>query len=210
MKKLICMFMALSLMITAGCATTGKKGQATAEGAGVGALVGAIVGQIAGGDTESTLIGAGIGGALGALVGYGYATKLENEKEKLKGKERNLDARIEYAEAVNQETRRYNAQTEKNIKTLEDQVNAAKANKQDLSKYNAKVSKAVNELEQDKKTLSSELAEMKGYRKSLVSQNQPQSKVNKLDAQIRELENQLAVLQKNSRRLASISKKTKV
>ncbi|BBO81627.1 hypothetical protein DSCO28_21930 [Desulfosarcina ovata subsp. sediminis] len=176
--------------------------KATLEGTVIGAAGGALLGQIFGKDTESTLIGAAAGAAVGGLLAYNLASDLDSEKKVLEGREKDLDARIQYATAVNEKTQQYNAELNAKIETIQADVDAGKVKKTDLDKLNTKI-------KADQKRLNSELSALKDYRDGLSNGHHPQQKIEALDSQISSLQAQLDSLQNNVQKMASLSRRVK-
>lgn len=203
MNRPIAAILIACLLLFTACSGMSQEKKAAGEGATIGAAVGALIGQVFGKDTESTVTGAVIGAAIGGAIGYGLAAHLNREKAKLEGRENDLDARIEYAQAVNDETSHYNQKLIADLEKIEDEVAAGRLKKAQLAQINEKVMN-------DKARLDSELAELQAFRRSLSAENTSTSKVSKLDLQIRTLEEQLAGLETNIEKLAGISQRVKV
>ena len=201
-RSMVAIVMACLLLVTA-CSSMSQEQKSAGEGAAIGAAVGALIGQVLGKDTESTVKGALIGGVIGGAIGYGLAARLNKEKAKLKGHEDDLDARIAYAQAVNDETSTYNQKLTADLEKIESEVAAGRVKKAQLAQVNEKV-------KSDKTRLDSELAELQAFRRNLAAKNTSPSKVSQLDRQIKTLEEQLAGLETNIERLASISQRVKV
>ena len=203
MNRPIAAILIACLLLFTACSGMSQEKKAAGEGATIGAAVGALIGQVFGKDTESTVTGAVIGAAIGGAIGYGLAAHLNREKAKLEGRENDLDARIEYAQAVNDETSHYNQKLIADLEKIEDEVAAGRLKKAQLAQINEKVMN-------DKARLDSELAELQAFRRSLSAENTSTSKVSELDLQIRTLEEQLAGLETNIEKLAGISQRVKV
>lgn len=201
MRRTINGIVLVCFLVTTGCALN-KTQKASLEGGAIGAAVGAGIGQLLGKDTESTVVGASIGAAVGAALAYNYAAKLDNERKKLAGRENDLDARISYAQAVNEETRKYNQKLTADINTIEASVNEGKVKKHDLAKVQAK-------LKQDIKSVNTALVDLKAYRQRLKREEHPKQKVNHLDHQIESLQTQLAILESNTEKLARLNRRVK-
>ncbi len=203
MNRPIAAILIACLLLFTACSGMSQEKKAAGEGATIGAAVGALIGQVFGKDTESTVTGAVIGAAIGGAIGYGLAAHLNREKAKLEGRENDLDARIEYAQAVNDETSHYNQKLIADLEKIEDEVAAGRLKKAQLAQINEKVMN-------DKARLDSELAELQAFRRSFSAENTSTSKVSELDLQIRTLEEQLAGLETNIEKLAGISQRVKV
>jgi DNA repair exonuclease SbcCD ATPase subunit len=201
MKKTVCLIIMVVFGCTMGCVTTNTQ-KATIEGTAIGAAGGAVIGQLFGKNTKSTLIGAAAGAAIGGLISYNLASDLDDEKKKLEGRENDLDARIQYANAVNEKTMKYNADLNAQIKTIEAEVDTGKLKKDELAQLNKK-------LKEDQSRLNSELVELKKYRKSLMNEQHPQNKIDTLDDQISSLQAQLDSLQLNVQKIAKLNRRVK-
>lgn len=203
MKRATVAVLMVCLFLTAACSGMSRKEKSAGEGAAIGAAVGALLGQVLGKDTESTVTGAVIGATIGGAVGYGLAAHLDREKAKLEGRENDLDARIAYAQAVNEETANYNRKLTADLEALETEVAAGRLKKAQLAEINEKI-------RSDKARLDSELAELQIFRQRLATESTSTSQVSELDLQIRTLEEQLAGLETNIEKLAGISQRVKV
>lgn len=203
MNRAIATILIACLLLTTACSGMSKEQKSAGEGAAIGAAIGALFGQVLGEDTESTLTGAAIGAVIGGAIGYSLASNLNKEKVKLKGHENDLDARIAYAQAVNDETHTYNQKLTADLEKIEAEVNAGRIKKSQMAKIKDKIM-------DDKARLNSELAELQAFRHNLPAKNTPKSKVSLLDQQIETLEVQLAGLETNIDKLASITQRVKV
>jgi len=81
MKKLF-IFVCITALAFAGCAT--QTGTGAAVGTGLGAAVGAAAGQAIGRDTSSTLIGAAIGAAVGGLTGTAIGHYMDKQEQSMR------------------------------------------------------------------------------------------------------------------------------
>ncbi len=128
MKKTVTMLLVIALMATGmcGCATTGSDRQRTeTEGAVVGAAAGAIIGGLLGyaiGGRKGAAWGAGIGAAAGGVGGYAYGSHVADQKEKYASQEDWLDACIENADQVCEETRQYSEGLSIEIETIDQET----------------------------------------------------------------------------------------
>lgn len=202
MKRL--MTIALIIFLVTGCATEGDqaKTEGTAGGAAIGAAVGGILGRILGGDAKSTAIGAGIGAALGGAVGYSYADSIARRHQQLAGREDDLDAQIQFAMGVNQDTQEYNQRLEREITNLKPEMDnvVARIHRNDITqgqleqerqKLDTKVTAADKQL-----TLAQrELNNLRSFQRTQTS--------NELDQQIADLGAKVATLERNTQALAS-------
>jgi len=81
MKRLFLLFLAMSLLLVAGCSqpmTKTQKGALT--GTGIGAVAGAGLGQAIGGDTKATILGAAIGAAVGGAGGAAIGNYMDKQE----------------------------------------------------------------------------------------------------------------------------------
>ncbi len=203
MKKFITIILVACLLPAAGCSGISPQGTSAVEGAALGGAVGALLGQAIGKDTESTVAGAAIGAAIGGAVAYGMAKRLDREKAMLAGRENDIDARIAYAQAVNEETANYNRKLTADLEGMETELAEGRLKKAQVAQINERIMN-------DKARLDSELAELQAFRGRLAAENTSPSKVSELDLQIRTLEEQLAGLETNIEKLADISQRVRV
>jgi uncharacterized membrane protein len=204
----------LWMVVLAGCATDKGLTQAegTGVGAGVGAALGALIGYAAGGE-RGALIGAASGAAVGAGGGYALGTHVANQKEKYVKQEDYLNAVIDSARQMNEQTRRYNA-------SLRDQVNALDHETISLvEQYNRKTLQKV-ELKKREKIISEKIVEVQDQlhkvrnefdiQRKVFAQEKGQYKehLKQLQEQIFQLESNKLELEGHIYRLASI--KTRV
>src|SRR5512144_669755 len=113
MKRLI----AVALIVTmTGCATERQqaKTESTGTGTAIGAIVGAVIGSMAGGK-RGAAIGAATGALIGGVAGYSYGDKIAQRHQELQGKENDLNARMNFARGVNQDTEEYNQKLRQEI-----------------------------------------------------------------------------------------------
>ncbi|MEN8259357.1 MAG: YMGG-like glycine zipper-containing protein [Pseudomonadota bacterium] len=207
MKRIMALTLVIFLM--AGCATQGQKakGEGTLLGAGIGAAIGAGIGALIGGK-KGAAIGAGAGAALGALGGYSYASSVEKRHRQLAGKENDLNARIAFAQGINQDTQQYNerlaqdvADLEQHVAMLEGKISRQQITQRELEKERASVRKKVIEAENQLLLASQQLDDLKQFRSG-----HPQDSA-VLDSEIEKLEAQVAQLRTNTTTLASLGQR---
>jgi len=154
------------------------------------------------------LIGASIGAAIGGAVGYSYADNVTKRRQALEGKENDLDARINFARSVNEDTQGYNAKLENEINALEPKIdklaarikqNTIKTN--DLKNEKEKLSKEVAQAENNLKLAETDLQGLKTFNAG------QQKKSDELDGEIVKLEASVAKLRQNTTILASLSQR---
>jgi hypothetical protein len=207
MKRL--MVLVVALCFVAACATQGDQArtEGTAGGALLGAGAGALLGYAAGG-SRGAAIGAATGAVVGGVAGYSYADGIVKRRQQLAGRENNLDARIAFARGVNQDTQEYNQRLVQEINTLEPQIDrlAAKAKQQQITQ---------RELESEKHALNKKVQEANDAAALTEEQLQDLKRFqarqtqtsDKLDAEIADLEGNLAQLRQNTSELASLSQR---
>lgn len=200
----------LIAFLVAGCATPGQQAttEGTAAGAGIGALIGAGLGAAIGGG-EGAAIGAGAGALLGGIAGYSYAQNIQSRRNALRGRENNLDAQLDFARGLNQDTEAANRRLAQEIRDSEDKVNALavktqqqQATQGELESQRQELSKKVKAAEDEHALAAQQLDELKQLR-SRHPQDSPE-----LDAQIAKLETQVQELKTNTTKLASLSQRT--
>ncbi|MCP4117723.1 MAG: hypothetical protein GY737_20460 [Desulfobacteraceae bacterium] len=192
MKRLIAVSVMMFFMVA--CATHDQRArtESTAAGAGIGAALGAGLGYLLG-EKEGAVVGAVIGATVGGAAGYSYADSITKRQKELERKENNLDARINFARGVNEDTLKYNQDLEKQIRIREANIEkmTQKAEQQALEKE-------IRTAEQNKALLKNGIEDLKNFQA-----NQPQVS-DELDAEIAELEKNLARLKSNTSKLASL------
>jgi uncharacterized protein YcfJ len=215
MKKCtICLILSMALL--AGCAT--DRGQTQAEGTGAGAVLGAatgaLIGYLAGGE-KGALIGVASGAAVGAGAGYAVGTHVANQKAKYVKQEDYLDAVIDSARKMNQETRQFNALLGSQIDTLDRETTSL------VRLYNQRAVRKV-ELQKEEQMLAARIsqarAQLQKVRNELNVQvkvltqekGQSQDQLQKQQAQINELARNKVELEQYINRLASIKSRVAV
>jgi uncharacterized protein YcfJ len=184
--------------------TTEQK--ATLEGGAAGALLGAVAGRIIGDDAEATIACTAAGAVIGGLAANWYIRRVEARSEGLKGKENNLDARIQYARKVNSDVTQYNTNLKKQlektkikIKDLRMKRDSKKITQSALEKERQVLSKQVAIAEDNKTLLTAQLDELKKFRDGHNAQS------GQLDEQIATLEKRLEEVKRNTYELASLN-----
>ena len=200
MKQFI--ILAVTVFFIAGCATKGQQArtEGTAGGAAIGAGVGALAGALIGGK-KGAAIGAGAGALIGGAAGYSYADRIAKRHKELEGKENDLDAHIEYARGVNQDTEECNQRLENEIGALVAKVNQQQITQQELEKERQALNQKVQVANDQLALAEKELHELKRFQSQ-----QPQTS-DELDTEIADLEQNLAQLRKNTSELASLSQR---
>lgn len=207
MKKLI--VLSILLIFISGCATKSQqtRTEGTAGGAGIGALVGGLIGYAIG-DEKGALAGAAIGGALGGAVGYTYADNIANRHAKLAGHENDLDARITFAEGINQDTQDLNQLLERDIATLTPEIDAIntqvqqeKITQKELDEKRKSMELKVEETETALAAAENELKDLKKFQGRTPDQS------DELDSEIAKLESNLDQLKRNTDAIASLSQR---
>lgn len=217
MKKGICLALLVFLMTS--CANMSDGQRTTAEGAGLGvaggAALGALVGQVFGKDTKSTLIGAAIGGALGGLLGGVYGNHVAHKKARYANEEDYLNACIDSARSVQQETCSYNEALKKEIVGLDAEVEqlVAKYNRKQIQKTAllGEKKKVDTTLAETEKKLQRAKDEVTIQKEVLAKEkNQSKDKLAELEGEIKNLEGTIAELEGQTKALASINQKFSV
>ena len=203
---------AFVLLFVAACATTDKSDErARTEGclggAGIGAGLGFAVAKLLGADDSTAAMAAALGAAGGAVAGCSYADNLIERRNELKGKENDLDARIQYAQNLNTDTHNYNEQLVKTIAKLEPkvdklamQVKQNQVTQKELEENRKALNNEVQVAEKGLNVAQQELTDLKNFRKT-------QGESPQLDAEIKKLEQNVAQLRQNTTELASLSQR---
>ncbi|MCG8551802.1 MAG: hypothetical protein MI799_15475 [Desulfobacterales bacterium] len=139
-----------------------------------------------------------------------YQNQLCEERKKLKGHEKDLDARLVYAKNVNEKTREYNQHIKKEVADIEEKIKKAQGDKDTLKKLNKQLTNLNEKIETDKAELIAHLDELRDYRETIPVEKESKEKVDELDAQIEELETELAMMDKEMERMAGYHRKTRV
>ncbi len=222
MKQAIAIVVASSLAV--GCAhnpKTAMPGTQTASpsdnqqvmaegclgGAGIGALLGAGLGAAFGGG-KGAAIGAGVGALLGGAGGCTYASYVTDRNAQLAGKENDLNAQIQYASDMAEDTKKHNQQIaqeiqEANLKLA--QISAGIKNQQATEAQLAdEKSRLEKKLAGERQLESQVAASLDNLHKFRATQPQ-NSQV--LDHKIGELQAQLQTLKSNNQALAAVSQR---
>jgi len=194
------------------CACATQSQQTTTEGTAIGCAGGAIVGGLLGwaisGDATGAAIGAGAGGLAGCTGGYLYADNLNKRHQELAGKEQDLDAQIQFAKGVSNDTQQQNRMLATKISEFDQKVSALKAKtgkQKTISKELAAEKKKINEeLKNARNGLAIAERDLNNSKAFRSTQSTPSPE---LDAEITRLENNLAELRKNSNALAALSQR---
>jgi hypothetical protein len=207
MKKLI--VLSVLFIFISGCANQSQ--QTRTEGAGGGAAVGGLIGGLLGyaiGDESGAAIGAGLGAILGGAVGYTYADNIANRHAQLAGHENDLDARITFAEGINQDTQELNELLERDIATLGPEIDAlnAQARQEKITQKELNVKRQyldqqVQETEASLAAAENELKDLKKFQDRTPDQS------DELDSEIAKLEKNLDQLKRNTETMASLSQR---
>ncbi len=207
MKKMIAA--AIMLLLLNGCATQGQ--QAKGEGTALGALLGGVVGAAGGyliDDEKGALIGAALGAAAGGVAGHSYADNITKRHEALSGHEYDLDARIRFAEGINQDTEAYNRQLASQLSELNQDVDRllyrdrqGHASRQELLAKKQKLQQQVNAANSQLAAAQKELNSLKAFQRNTRSHS------GALDAEIAKLENNVAQLNNNVNSIADLNYK---
>ncbi|MFL5624161.1 MAG: hypothetical protein ACJ788_01020 [Ktedonobacteraceae bacterium] len=204
----------LSIALLAGCAT--DRGQTQAEGTGAGAVIGALTGAAVGalaGGKKGAIIGAAAGAGVGAGAGYAYGNHVANQKEKFAREEDYLDAVINSAQQMNEQTQQYNASLRSEVNTLDRetallvrQYNQRAITRGELQKEEQRLATKISEAQKQLQRLGKEMEIQRGV--LAKEQGQSQEHLKKLQMEVAELERQKTELEQHINRLASI--KTRV
>ena len=212
MKRLI----ALSVIVgfLSSCATL--EDQAKLEGCGIGAVggaaVGAIIGVLAGGG-RGAAIGAGAGAVGGCVTGYVLASQIAKRREQLVGKENDLDARIEYARGLNEDSEAYNKQLAKDVASVTSTADQLAKQTEKQRQDNKSLVKTREQLQEKVESAKTQLAAVEKELQDLKSFRAQNAKVTKgksskdLDAEIVALEDKVAKMKSNTTALANQSQR---
>jgi len=211
MKRFLAIVLITALFTSCANQSQQAKTEGTAVGAAGGAAIGAIIGKVIGDDTGMA-IGAAVGALAGGLIGYNYAARMDKHRKELEGRENNIDARIEFARAMNSETKAYNDTLEQEISATMTQVQEQKLTQQELAKKKQELEATTNEAIDELAKIENDLRGMKTYRQKrevLIQQNliADQGESNVLDQEIAKMEAHLEQLRQNTTALASLSQR---
>ena len=84
MKKIYVMGLALTLLLSGGCANMNGMGKGATYGTAGGAAAGALLGQAIGGNTKATVLGMAVGAAIGGLTGTGIGYMMDKQEQDMR------------------------------------------------------------------------------------------------------------------------------
>ena len=84
MKKLYVAGLALTLLLSGGCANMNNMGKGATYGTAGGAAAGALLGQAIGGNTKATVLGMAVGAAIGGLTGTGIGYMMDKQEQDMR------------------------------------------------------------------------------------------------------------------------------
>ncbi|MBR6626216.1 MAG: OmpA family protein [Mailhella sp.] len=84
MKKLYVAGLALTLLLSGGCANMNNMGKGATYGTAGGAAAGALLGQAIGGNTKATVLGMAVGAAIGGLTGTGIGYMMDRQEQDMR------------------------------------------------------------------------------------------------------------------------------
>ena len=84
MKKIYVMGLALTLLLSGGCANMNNMGKGATYGTAGGAAAGALLGQAIGGNTKATVLGMAVGAAIGGLTGTGIGYMMDRQEQDMR------------------------------------------------------------------------------------------------------------------------------
>ena len=84
MKKIYVMGLALTLLLSGGCANMNNMGKGATYGTAGGAAAGALLGQAIGGNTKATVLGMAVGAAIGGLTGTGIGYMMDKQEQDMR------------------------------------------------------------------------------------------------------------------------------
>ena len=84
MKKLYVAGLALTLLLSGGCANMNNMGKGATYGTAGGAAAGALLGQAIGGNTKATVLGMAVGAAIGGLTGTGIGHMMDRQEQDMR------------------------------------------------------------------------------------------------------------------------------
>ena len=200
--------LAIVVVLLTSCATQGDtaRTEGTLAGAGVGAAVGAGLGYLISGNATGAGIGAAVGAAVGGGAGYAYADSIAKRHEALAGREKDLDARIAFAQGVNEDTQKYNlrlkneiAERDQRITRYQSMTQGQEVAQRELAKEKQALSTRVNDANKQLAVAQEELQNLKKFRAEQAKSSRA------LDDQIKILEANLAEMRANTTALASMN-----
>ena len=204
MKGIIALLSLAIIVSITGCSQPNMTDsqRTKAEGTGVGVLGGALLGAAIGGRR-----GAAWGAALGGTAGYAYGSHVANEKAKYARREDWLNACISSARKVNNNTRSYNAKLSRKIAESKRLARLYKQNKVSKSKMRAQKRLIDNERKTANQVLKKAQNELKAQQGVLRDAKRmgKKAEANRLQNEIRIMEQQNRELRRNTNELASMS-----
>ena len=84
MKKIYIAGLALTVLLSGGCANMNNMGKGATYGTAGGAAAGALLGQAIGGNTKATLLGAAAGALIGGLTGTGVGYMMDKQEQDMR------------------------------------------------------------------------------------------------------------------------------
>ena len=84
MKKIYVLGLALTLLLSGGCANMNNMGKGAAYGTAGGAAAGALLGQAIGGNTKATVLGMAVGAAIGGIAGGGIGHMMDRQEQDMR------------------------------------------------------------------------------------------------------------------------------
>jgi len=84
MKKIYVLGLALTILLSGGCANMNNMGKGATYGTAGGAAAGALLGQAIGGNTKATLLGAAAGALIGGLSGTGVGYMMDRQEQDMR------------------------------------------------------------------------------------------------------------------------------
>ena len=213
-KQIMCVL--VSTVLLAGCAT--DRGRTQVEGTGVGALGGAALGALTGfvaGGTKGAVVGAVAGAAVGAGAGYAYGTHVANQKEKFATQEDYLDANIQSAQRMNEETQQYNVSLQREITILDhdtallvQQYEQRARTKGEMHQEEQRLATRIAEVQQHLQKVNDELEQQRGV--LAREQGQSQARLKTLQMEVTKLERQKSELGQKITLMAKIQDRVAV
>lgn len=201
--------------IITGCAnikddSARTKTEGTMIGAGVGAVVGAGLGALIGGK-KGALLGAAAGSAVGAAGGFAYGNHVAGQKEKYAKEEDWLDACVAQARAVNQDLTLYNEDVSAMITNTKNQTTVLKEKQKNARNRQMKMKEMQREVDQKLAATNTKLQSAKKELQAsqLVAEDARKSQKSDyaitLESEVENMKANIAVLEKRTNDLASLS-----
>ncbi|MBQ9275116.1 MAG: hypothetical protein IJ228_09910 [Succinivibrio sp.] len=206
---------AVALALGGGCTnieddSTRTKTEGTLVGASIGAGVGALIGALVNGK-NGALTGAAIGAGIGSLSGFIVGKNIADRKAEFASREDWLDACIEHAHEVNEQTRSANdglkrevAALDKESKTLAAQYRKKRVSAAALKSERDSILALQNDTRQNIEALESELLSQKKVAQD-ARDNGDEREAKIMDNEIRQLTAQIKEMKAYNQRLADLS-----